>query len=175
MSTLFHTVHRYTPYNACSPTTTPETCIRNELVTPPVPLRPSSAYAKVHMRTYNCVHLYTNKLKHSRTLIRCTVQIVHAELCTSTNTHIHYARRSGCSCRTLCNFKYSVHVHVHAPTYNRCIAQTTHVKHCTRTRTVCTSNHTGLGTIGASLRLPMPNNVHVHVQGAHPSTRVYVQ
>ena len=49
----FYTIHRCAPYNACSPIMTPDACVREEQVTPPGPHRPSSAHAKIHMRTYN--------------------------------------------------------------------------------------------------------------------------
>ena len=74
----------------------------------------------------------------------------------SMHTHVH----------ALCKYKHSMHTHVHAPTYNKCIAQDVHAKHCTRSRTGCTSTHAHSRTIGASLRGPMPNTVHIHVRGA---------
>ena len=68
-----------------------------------------------------------------------------------------------------------MHTQAHGLTYNRCIAQAVHAKHCARTRTVCTSKHTGICTLCASLRLPIPNTVDVHVECAHPRSRTPVQ
>ena len=81
-------------------------------------------------------------------------------------THVHRRHRSGYPCRPLCKYKYSVHAHVHAPTHNRCIAHAAHAEHCTRSRTGCTSTHAHSRTIGASLRRPMPNSIHIRVRCA---------
>ena len=50
--------------------------------------------------------------------------------------------------------------------YTTYAAQDVHAEHCTRTRAFFTPKRADLRSIGASLRLPMPNTVHVHVQGA---------
>ena len=64
---------------------------------------------------------------------------------------------------TLYKYKYRMHAHIHGPPYDRCPAQTVP---CTRRRIVCTSKHTASRTLNVSLRLPMPNTVHVHVRCA---------
>ena len=84
-------------------------------------------------------------------------------------------RRSGCPCRTLYSYEYSVYVQAQALMYTTYATQTVDDKHCTCTRTVCKLKTAGLCTIGASLRLSMPNTVHVHKQCARPSMRVHIQ
>ena len=74
------------------------------------------------------------------------------------HVHVQYARPS--------TRAYVQQAHrADVPTYNRCTAQAVHAKYCTRT--VWTSKHAYLRTIGASLRVLMPNTVHV--QRAYPS------
>ena len=91
-------------------------------------------------------------LKHLRTLTRCTAEVVHVDHCTCTST-----------------------AQVQTPTYTTGAAQAVHAEHCTSTVTVCTLTSTYLRTVDVSLRLSMPNTVHIHVQCARPSTRAYVQ
>ena len=125
---------RRTHHITCNPTATPEVCIRDEQVPPPEPHRPSSAHAKVNMRAYNgytCTRTGSSTHVHKRGTM---FKVVHAKRCTSTNTHVLYGCRSGCPCRTLYKYKYSVYFHAHVPT-----------------------------TIGVSLRLSMPNTVHIRV------------
>ena len=88
---------------------------------------------------------------------------------TSTSTHVHCVRRSGCSCQTLYKYKYSAYVQAQALMYTTYAARAVHVIHCTCTRTVGIPKHAGLRTITASLRLSMSNTVHVRVQCARPS------
>ena len=74
------------------------------------------------------------------------------------HVHVQYARPS--------TRAYVQQAHrADVPTYNRCTAQAVHAKYCTHT--VWTSKHAYLRTIGASLRVLMPNTVHV--QRAYPS------
>ena len=81
-------------------------------------------------------------------------------------THVQRSYSSGYPCQPLCKYKYSVHAHVHAPMRNKCIAQAAHAKQCTRSRTGFMSTHAHSRTIGASLKRPMPNAVHIHVRDA---------
>ena len=150
------------------------------------------------------VHQYTYKLKHQYTLTRCTVKVVYTKHCTSistqgilrallrlfkpnfvqaqvqcvrtsTSSHIHYVRHSGYPCRILYTYTYRVHAQSRGITYNRCIAQAAHAKHCARTRTVCTPKHAGLRRIGKLLKLLMPNTVHVYVQSARLRARTHAK
>ena len=144
---------------------------------------------RIHAKVQK-VHQYTCTLKHPRALTRCTVPVVHTKHCTSTSTHVHYVRRSGCTCRTLYKYKYSVYVQAQVLVYTTDAAQVVHTKHCTCTCTLCTPKHAGLRTIGHRSNCPCRtlytytyrvhatrehsraigaplNSVHVHVRCTH--------
>ena len=113
------------------------------------------------------------KHKHSCTLraslrmsMPNTVKVQAQDVRARTSTHVHYVRRPVCPCHKLYMYTYSAHPQAPGPTHKRCIAQAVHAKHCTRRCTVCTPKNAGSRTLGASLKLPMPNTVYVHVPGA---------
>ena len=79
-----------------------------------------------------------------------------------------YKHKHSCTLRTplrLYMYTYRGHAQARGSTHNRCIAQAVHVKQCTRTCTVCPPKHADFRTLGASLKPPMPNTLHVHVEG----------
>ena len=92
-----------------------------------------------------------------------TVRVQVQRTSPSTRAYARSVHRSGCSCRKLYVYKYSMRDQARGPKHNRCIAQAVHAK--LRTSTV--------RTIGTSPKLFMPNTVRIQVQRASPSTRAY--
>ena len=130
-------------------------------------------YAPQAVHATDCPYRTLHKHEHSRTQraslrlsMPNTVQLQAQCVRTSTSTHVHYVRRPGCSCYTLHMYTRSMHDQACGPTHNRRIAQAVHSEHRTRACTRCSLEHADFRTLDASLKLPMPNTVHVHAQGA---------